>query len=126
MSSRLWGILEIPEKIEFISYNDQYREKTLSVGFKGFSYFGPCNNLNNFFNFLFVQVIRNSFFKYEIGCVTCEIDSSLEAKKDLESLCEEVLRSSGVSIIARDVTNDNIVGVALNMIQVRTNHDFLK
>ncbi|CAO1411663.1 unnamed protein product [Diamesa serratosioi] len=64
-------------------------------------------------------VIRNSFFKYEIGCVTCEIDSSLQAKKDLEKLCEEVLRSSGVSIIARDVKNDEIVGVALNMIQVK-------
>ena len=68
---------------------------------------------------MFAQVIRNSFFKYEIGCVTCEIDSSWEAKKDMEKLCEEVLRSSGVSIIARDVTNDEIVGVALNMIQVR-------
>ena len=72
-----------------------------------------------YFYLLFAQVIRNSFFKYEIGCVTCEIDSSLQAMKDLEKLCEEVLRSSGVSIIAKDVNNDEIVGVALNMIQVR-------
>lgn len=51
--------------------------------------------------------------------MTCEIDSNLEAKKDLERLCEEVLRSSGVSIIARDMIKDEIVGVAINMIQVR-------
>lgn len=36
MSSRLWGLLEVPEKIEFISYSDHYREKTLSVRFKRF------------------------------------------------------------------------------------------
>ena len=72
-----------------------------------------------YFFVLFAQVIRNSFFKYEIGCVTCEIDSNLEAKKDLERLCVEVLRSSGVSIIARDVNSDEIVGVAINMIQVQ-------
>lgn len=86
-------IPEIPQKIEFISFSSKYREQTLDV-------------------------IRKSFFKFETVSVASEIDINPEGQQDLIKLCEDVLQRSNVSIIARDVENDLIVGVALNVIQV--------
>lgn len=66
-----------------------------------------------------IEVIRKAFFKYETVSVGSEIDHNIEAQKDLESLCDDALKKSDVSIIARDVESDKIVGVAINVIQVR-------
>lgn len=90
---KVWGSIEIPNRIEFISYSPKYYEQVLNV-------------------------IRKSFFIYETVSVASEIDKNIEAQKDLELLCDDVLKRSGVSIIARDVEKDEIVGVALNVIQV--------
>lgn len=91
---KVWGSIEVPFKIEFISYEPKYREQVLNV-------------------------IRKSFFLYETVSVASEIDKNIGGQKDLELLCDDVLRKSGVSIIARVVENDEIVGVALNVIQVQ-------
>lgn len=90
----LWGTLKTPQKIEFISYLPKYREQVLDV-------------------------IRKAFFMCETVSIASEIDKSVEAQKDLERLCDDVLKKSGVSIIARDVEKDLIVGAALNVLQVK-------
>lgn len=90
---KVWGSIAVPNKIEFISYSPEYFEQVLDV-------------------------MRKSFFMYETVSVSSGIDKSVEAQKDLERLCEDVLNKSGTSIIARDVEKDKIVGAALNVIHV--------
>lgn len=50
-------------------------------------------------------------------CIGCEITSNVEPQKELELLYIDILERD-ISIIARDVENDKIVGVVLNIIQV--------
>lgn len=90
---KTFGSIYIPQEIEFISYSPGYHEGVL-------------------------EVMRKSFFQYESVCIGTEINKTIEAQKDLEILCEDVLRKSGVSVIARDVESDKIVGVCLNVVQV--------
>lgn len=89
-----WGFIEVPEKIEFISYSLEYRDQVLNV-------------------------IRKSFFQYETVSVGSEIDKNIAAQQELEILCDDVLTKSGVSLMARDVEKDLIVGVSLNVVQVK-------
>lgn len=91
---KVWGSIDAPNKIEFISYSPEYYHQVL-------------------------EVIRKSFFAYETVSIGSGIDKNLEAQKDLELLCDDVLKRSGVSLIARDVEKNLIVGVALNVIQVK-------
>jgi hypothetical protein len=89
----IFGFSEIPQKIEFISFSPEYREQTLDV-------------------------IRKGFFLHETVAVASEIDKNIEGQNDLLKLCEDVLNKSNVTIIARDVEKDLIVGASLNVIQV--------
>lgn len=90
---KVWGSLETPNKIEFISYSPEYHDQVFDV-------------------------LRKSFFVNENVAVACGIDKNLEAQKELELLCEDALKRSGVSMLARDVEKNLIVGIALNVIQV--------
>lgn len=90
---KVWGSIEAPQRIEFISYSPEYRHQVLNV-------------------------IRKSFFQFETVSVGSEINKNVEAQKDLELLCDDVLKRSGVSLIAREVETDKIVGAALNVVQV--------
>ena len=92
---KFFGAIEAPSRIEFISYSPEFYNQTLDV-------------------------IRKSFFLYETVSIGSGIDKNLDAQKELEGLCNDVLKASGVSIIARDIEKDLIVGVALNLIQVVT------
>lgn len=94
---KIWGSLEVPQKIEFISYSPEYRDQVMNV-------------------------MRKSFFQYETVSVGSEIDKNIEAQNDLELLCDDALKRSGVSIVARDVEKDLIVGVTINVIQVKANN----
>lgn len=90
---KIFGSIEAPNTIEFVSYSPEFYDQVLNV-------------------------IRKSFFLYETVSIGSGIDKNLEAQKELESLCDDVLRNSAVSIVARDVEKGLIVGVALNLIQV--------
>jgi hypothetical protein len=90
---KIWGSLEVPQKIDFISYSPKYRDQV-------------------------IDVIRKSFFQFETVSVGSEIDKNVEAQRDLERLCDDALQRSGVSIIAKDAEKDLVVGVAINVIQV--------
>lgn len=93
VTKMLFGSSEVPQKIEFISYSPEYREQTLDV-------------------------IKNSFFKFETVSVASEINTNPAGQDDLIKLCEDALQRSNVSIIARDVEKNLIIGAALNVIQV--------
>lgn len=97
---KCWGAIETPRKIEFTSYSSQYQDQVL-------------------------EVIRKSFFRYETVSIGSEIDKNLDAQKDLELLCIDVLKRSDVSLIARDVEKDLVVGVALNVLQVDEINSYL-
>lgn len=97
---KCWGSLEVPQKIEFTSYSPEYHDQVL-------------------------EVIRKSFFRCETVSVGSEIDKNLDAQRDLELLCVDVLKKSGVSLIARDVERNLVVGVALNVLQVKI-HDLIR
>lgn len=84
------------KNIEFIPYTFEYYDQT-------------------------IEVIRKSFFQYETVCVGSEINLNSVAQKDLEGLCYDALKKSDVSIIARDIESDKIVGVSINVIQVLIN-----
>jgi len=90
---KTFGSIYIPQKIEFISYSPGYHEGVL-------------------------EVMRKSFFQHESICIGSEINKTIDAQKDLEILCDDVLRKSDVSVVARDVESDKIVGVCLNVVQV--------
>lgn len=92
---KVWGTIEIPQKIEFVSYCPDYHDQVLDV-------------------------IRKSFFQYETVSVGSEIDKNVKAQKELELLCDDVLKKSGVSLMARDIENDKIIGASLNVIQVKS------
>ncbi|CAG9806245.1 unnamed protein product [Chironomus riparius] len=85
---------DLNKNIEFIPYNSTYYDQT-------------------------IEVIRKAFFKYETVSVGSEIDQNVEAQRDLEGLCDDALKKSDVSIIARDVELDKIVGVAINVKQTK-------
>lgn len=92
---KVWGSIEVPERIEFLSYSPQYYEQVINV-------------------------IRNAFFKYETVSVASGVSENIEAQRDLEILCADVLKRNGVSIMARDIEKEKIIGVSLNVIQVET------
>ncbi|KAG5679548.1 hypothetical protein PVAND_009108 [Polypedilum vanderplanki] len=88
------GELDVLEtKIEFLPYSSKYYEEVINV-------------------------IRQSFFQFETVCIGSEIDKNIEGQKDLEGLCNDALnRRNNVSIVARDVCKDKIVGVSINVLQ---------
>ena len=91
---KVWGSLEVPNKIEFISYSPRYRQETLDV-------------------------IRQAFYPFETVSIASEISGNVEAENDLQGLCNDILQKTGVSIIARDVGKNKLVGVAINLVQVK-------
>lgn len=64
-----------------------------------------------------LNVIRKSFFLYEKICIAVELNSEPGASKELEELCLYTAKD-GVSVVAIDVTTNEVVGVAFNKIQV--------
>lgn len=91
---KIWGSIDVPQRIEFISYSSVYHDQVLDV-------------------------IRNTFFLYETVNIGCKVDENFKAQKELEVLCSKVLKQN-FSIIERDVENYKVVGVALNLIQVKS------
>lgn len=71
------------------------------------------------------QVLYKSFFLNESACIGTEVDQSEQAKTDLLALSVDALLD-GVSVVARDVFSEKIVGIAINKIQVLLNtHDII-
>lgn len=90
-SYRPWGSTE-DGRIEFESLTDETLEGALNI-------------------------IRESFFVYE--CVSKAVDVNLEpgASQELEELCLNAAKD-GVSVVAIDITSNEVVGVCFNKIQV--------
>uniref|UniRef100_A0A182VYW2 N-acetyltransferase domain-containing protein n=1 Tax=Anopheles minimus TaxID=112268 RepID=A0A182VYW2_9DIPT len=78
-------------EIEIIRYTDHYREQSM-------------------------EVLRKSFFLNEMVCIGAEVDLTPQAQKDLEQLCLDVA-NGGVSMIARHIPSDTIIGVSFNVLQ---------
>uniref|UniRef100_A0A182SBC2 N-acetyltransferase domain-containing protein n=1 Tax=Anopheles maculatus TaxID=74869 RepID=A0A182SBC2_9DIPT len=83
--------------IEILRYDDRYREQSM-------------------------EVLRKSFFLHEMVCIGAEVDLTPQAQKDLEQLCLDVA-DAGVSMIARHVPSDTIVGVSFNVLQTPSGPD---
>ncbi|KAF3422172.1 hypothetical protein E2986_03237 [Frieseomelitta varia] len=66
-----------------------------------------------------LEVIRKSFFVYENVCRGVNLLSEPGASEELEELCLETAKD-GVSIVALNVSNGEVIGVAFNKIQVLT------
>lgn len=64
------------------------------------------------------KVLFRSFFEHESACIGNEIPQSEQGKTDLLALSVDALRD-GVSIVAREVKTNEIVGIAINKIQVQ-------
>ena len=69
-----------------------------------------------------VDMLYRSFFLNESVCRASEIDvpnnpDSLQGRNELAELCR-VTAQDGVTVVARHVPTDKIVGVAFNKIQV--------
>lgn len=93
----MWGEIEVGSlatKIEFLNYSSEYHDEAL-------------------------EVMRKSFFQYETVSVGSEINKNEEAQRDLEKLCDDALIKSNVSLVARDAVKNKIIGVAINVIQVK-------
>lgn len=93
MMTKIWGSIEVPTKIEFLSYSPEYYEQVINV-------------------------IRESFFQYETVSIASGVNKNADAQRDLEILCTDVLKRDGVSLMAREIETDKIIGVSLNVIQV--------
>lgn len=92
----MWGEIKVPSlktKIEFSIYSQKYYDDV-------------------------IEVLRKSFFQYETVCIGSKINTNEEAQRELEKLCDDALKKSNVSFVARDVEKNKIVGVAINVIQV--------
>lgn len=90
---KVWGTIEEPKKIEFVSYSSEYRQETL-------------------------EVIRNAFFPDETVSIASEIAGNREAENDLLGLVDDCLAKTGVSLLAREVESGKIVAASINLIQV--------
>lgn len=64
-----------------------------------------------------LDVIRKSFFLYESVSIGVELSSEPGASEELEELCLNAAKD-GVSVVAIDITTNEVVGVAFNKIQV--------
>lgn len=66
-----------------------------------------------------MNVLRKGFMDNESLCTGCEINKieSKQARLDMEVLCQEVVKD-GVTLLARFIPNNKIIGVAFNKIQV--------
>lgn len=62
--------------------------------------------------------MRRSFFQFEAVSVGSEINICEEAQHDLSLLCLDALENSNSSIIAIDNSTNEVVGAAINVIQV--------
>lgn len=91
---RPWGSLE-NGRIEFESLSDETLEGAL-------------------------EVIRKGFFPHESVSVAVELISEPGASEELEELCLNAAKD-GVSVVAIDITTNEVVGVAFNKLQVSTN-----
>lgn len=88
---RPWGSLE-NGRIEFESLSDETLEGAL-------------------------EVIRKGFFPHESVSVAVELISEPGASEELEELCLNAAKD-GVSVVAIDITTNEVVGVAFNKLQV--------
>lgn len=66
-----------------------------------------------------LQVIKDSFYPYETVCIACGLADDPEGQHELEDLSADTALD-GVSVVARDVSNGRVVGVAFNKLQVKT------
>lgn len=64
-----------------------------------------------------LEVMRKSFFVYESVSVGVEVNTEPGASKELEELCLNAAKD-GISVVAIDVSTNEVVGVAFNKIQV--------
>lgn len=64
-----------------------------------------------------LDVIRRSFFLYESVCIGVDLNSEAGAREELEELCLFAAKD-GVSVVAKDITTNKVVGVSFNKIQV--------
>ncbi|KAL6261032.1 hypothetical protein P5V15_008558 [Pogonomyrmex californicus] len=64
-----------------------------------------------------LNVIRKSFFLYEPISVAVDLKSEPGAPEELEELCLFAAKD-GVSVVAVDITTNEVVGVAFNKIQL--------
>lgn len=88
---RIWGTTQ-DGRIEFESLTDETLEGAL-------------------------EVIRQSFFLYESVSVGVDLMSEPGACEELEELCL-IAAKDGVSVVARDIFANKVVGVCFNKIQV--------
>lgn len=75
-------------------------------------------NYTENFKDMVLNVMKKSFFLYEAVSIGSQIDKNVNAQKDLELLCLDALKSSGVTLIALDKETGIVVGVSINVIQV--------
>ncbi|XP_072761792.1 uncharacterized protein [Anoplolepis gracilipes] len=93
-SYRPWGSTE-DGRIEFESLTDETLEGAL-------------------------EVLRKSFFIYESISIAVDLNSEPGACEELEELCLNAAKD-GVSVVAIDITSNEVVGVCFNKIQVSDN-----
>ncbi|XP_024881101.1 uncharacterized protein LOC112460579 isoform X1 [Temnothorax curvispinosus] len=67
-----------------------------------------------------LDVIKKSFFLYESVSIGVELNSEPGASEELKELCLYAAKD-GVSVVAIDITTNEVVGVAFNKIQVSAN-----
>lgn len=84
--------MEIPNRIEFISYTSEYHDQVIDV--------------------------LREFFQLETVCISTGINKNLEAQRDLEKFSSEIMEKANINVIAKDVDTNKVVGAALNLIQV--------
>lgn len=90
---KVWGSIQAPKKIEFVSYSSKYRQETLDV-------------------------IRNAFFPDETVSIASGIAGNVDAENDLLGLVDDCLKKTGVSLVAREVESGKIIAASINLIQV--------
>uniref|UniRef100_A0A182QEG6 N-acetyltransferase domain-containing protein n=1 Tax=Anopheles farauti TaxID=69004 RepID=A0A182QEG6_9DIPT len=78
-------------EIEIVRYDDRYRDQSM-------------------------EVLRKSFFLFEMVCIGSEVNLTPQAQRDLEQLCLDVA-NAGVSLVARHIPTDTVVGVSFNVLQ---------
>ncbi|XP_011707436.1 PREDICTED: uncharacterized protein LOC105462500 isoform X1 [Wasmannia auropunctata] len=66
-----------------------------------------------------LEVIRKTFFLYESVSIAVEMNSEPGACAELEELCLYAAKD-GVSVVAIDITTNEVIGVAFNKLQVST------
>jgi hypothetical protein len=113
MSSRkLVNCTKIIGDIEYLYYTDRYRDGALNVLINHILPTIITNQVS------LLQALKH-FIRDSPFFIGAGINECPQSRREMEALFEEALKDNKVSLIAKDIRTDKVIGIALSMLEKR-------